>query len=396
VYGAKVQMQDGDVLKYNQVINLHRFADTDELFRLFALPQISGEEECGRFEVQIQDIHNASRVIVLEIKQAPFTNRKIVSYANAKYGDGVYVGLHPTDKKGAIEFEGKQYDWALSGLYGTPIEECSFAGTPAKVALGEEWIGVCYGAENNVIRVKNQTKMISVADMDSPAFFKETFPGFTTGEVRISIKPTNFARSTATFFVTHFAGKTIMENAHYVDNKAPELKVDLKDYTETDLPSALIGKPYKLFNASAFDINDGEVKTECNVYFGYNNQHSVNVALQDNAFVPLYKGIYTLEYIAKDKAGNVSKQLLRVKSTERTGALSLSLTGFEENFIAGNKQCIIDGYSVDNALGHVELYAVATLRSDTTVQYVLDEDYSFTPLYAGTLSSISVSGLSLS
>lgn len=384
VYGAKVQMQDGDILKYNQVINLNRFADTDELFRLFALPQQLGQEECGRFEVLIQDIHDENRVIVLEIKQAPFTNRKTVSYTNAKYGDGVYVGLHPTDKKGAIEFEGKQYDWALSGLYGAPIEECSFAGTPSKVALGEEWIGVCYGAENNVIRVKNQTKVISVADMDNPAFFKETFPGFTTGEVRISIKPTNFARSTATFFVTHFAGKTIAENTYYADNKAPELKVDLKGYTETELPNALIGKPYKLFNASAFDINDGEVKTECNVYFGYNNQHRVNVKLQGDTFVPLYKGIYTLEYTAKDKAGNVSKQLLRVKSTERTGALSLSLTGFEENFIAGNKQCVIDGYGVNNALGHVKLYAVATLRDDPAVQYVLDEDYAFTPLYAGT------------
>ena len=387
IRGAKVQMQDGDVLSYNQVIYLNRFSDTDELFRLFALPQVAGQEEFGRFEVTIQDIHDADKKIVVEVKQSPSTgNKKIVGYANAKYGDGVFVGLHPAAKnaKGAIEFEGAQYDFARASFYGAPIEECSFAGTPAKTTLGKEWIGICYGAESNIVRAKNQTKVLPIADMDSPAFFKETFQGFTTGEVRISIKPTNYVRSTATLFVTHFAGKPIAENAYYADDKAPELTVDLGGYSETALPNAVVGKAYKLFGASAMDINDGAVNTECNVYYGYNNERPINVNVKGGAFVPTREGVYTIEYKATDKAGNVALKKLRVYACQRGGAFSLSLTGFVNELTAGRKQSVIDGYGVENAFGDTELYAVATLRDNPAVQYVLDEDYAFTPLYSGT------------
>ncbi len=380
--GAMVHMQEGDRLVCNQVINLSHFEGTDELFRMFAIPQAIGQEDFSRFEVEIQDIYDADKKVTIEAKQylSMGNHRNLYSYCNVKVGDGIFIGMEEY-KGGTIEFEGKKYHLHRGDQYGSPIRY-SFTAKQAGIELGDEWIGICYDYESNVVRSKNQTSIHPIADLDSSVFLTDIFTGFTTGEVRISIKPTNYVRSSCTLFVSHFAGESLTEGSFFIDSEKPDLKVDFNGYEEANLPVAAVGVPYRIFDSSAFDIIDGVVDTSYRVYYGYNTENPFSIDVVDGVFTPEHAGLYTIQYIAKDRSGNAAVKNVQIRAYAGLAGLALNVTP-AQTLVVGEKQKVAEACTISGAVGRTSVSAVATLRSNPNVQYAMDDSLCFTPLYSG-------------
>ena len=92
------------------------------------------------------------------------------------------------------------------------------------------------------------------------------------------------------------------------DITAPEIEVDAPKM----LPNAVVGKPYAIFDAKAFDKIDGNIALRVRVVYNYGTAQYVDVKIVDGKFVPTYTGEYSIVYTATDRAGNVAEVVKKI------------------------------------------------------------------------------------
>lgn len=88
-----------------------------------------------------------------------------------------------------------------------------------------------------------------------------------------------------------------------MDKNAPRITVDAKGYDEKHLPTAVVGKPYPIFAASAFDVDDGNVNVSvCAVMIDSKGKEYV-FDVTDGGFTPFIDGDYVIRYTARNSSG---------------------------------------------------------------------------------------------
>lgn len=296
IEGLYCDMLCGDTLHFTKIIDLSDATATEPILDLFAIPTTAGSPDFQVFDIYLTDIYDESNVMHIKVHHGNSVSRikgrimgtgQALSGAEADGYGGKYVHVNNT------------YGYPYSTFHFAPkanYQDCN-------LQLGYDSV------DKSLHAIKRGASYLftEIIDFDDFEHFSHLWEGFTTGEVRLSITPSNGTR--ARFFISEVKGVDL-ETTEYEDTSKPMLYVDTQGY-ET-LPNALVGCPYPVFNATAFDYESGRCDVSVKVWKNYYSSVKTTQALKNGTFTPNTEGKYTLEYIAQDFFGNTQTQYLDI------------------------------------------------------------------------------------
>ncbi len=240
-----------------------------------------------------------------------------------------------------------------------------------------------------------------IMDIKDPAVTGGTvFPGFTTGEVYISV---NFSDAkideSARLDVYSIGNKTATEimdaSDVYTDTKAPVISVD-SNPTINGGVYAKVGDLFTIPSATVMDVNlKGDVSV--NVYRGYNTNKVLSVKVDNGKFLVDKQDVYYIVYSAIDFYGNTSEKAFKVYGVLGGDVISLDTTEKIANdtpimtetlFPLGEKISTINNKAdlklKIEFISDKESFVFADLKNGAEIDAFWAEDNYFITTYAGT------------
>ena len=408
VSGMYFNMYNGDSIVYNDIVDLTLLnGPQDTLYKMFPMVSTVGEADITQYEVTLTDAYDENNAVTVRFKKSSIAsaNDYKISYVEASFNGSKFCGLEQSATgqytvenlnglyKGGQPLYSETYRAHVNTpKYGAPIL-ASFTGGTQQSPLnsGNQWVGIAYDMNTNIVYATCSSKYrVVVADFENADIFGEKFQGFTDGKVKISIKPTIFEKGSCGIFISEFAGKKFTEEdtKSFVSSYAPNINVDYKGYSKDNLPKVRKGASYQIFDATAYDIVDGNLPVKVSVYYGYSTKNKVQVELIDGKFTANRLGTYTVVYQAMNKTGKITTEILEIESENNVEELSAHIIGeidYNVSVSAGNTVKVLEDYQVVNAYGKENFSAKAVLKSDSSVCFELNQenDYSFMPIVSG-------------
>lgn len=402
--GIIVSLSPGEEFVFNKPINLNDNTKTDKLIQLYATPNSQGVEDAKLLRIRFTDVCDATNFVdVVTVHNAWHTE---VEYNSAIGGN--YIWSHYT---GAAASNGQQ----LAGLYwrdaqtstgdyykcirydnswytiwyginvnqdmGYPSSEFSFV---ARDGYGENMYNLSMDYNERQLfggkaHVPDSNGMI--IDLDEPLFYRDLWQGFTTGYAAVSISADAYTSSDFNFVITNIDGEDLSD-INYYDTDKPNVFIEKPD---RQIPNAIVGKPYKLFPATAFDGVDGQIDYETMVFRGYDTNAPVQFDVKDGAFIPTISGNYDVVYRAVDASGNVAIERVVVQALKQS-ELNVQVENIEQLTYLTGQEIILPKATVQGAQGEIEQKVTATLVDKNVVYECVknnDGNFVFLPLYAG-------------
>ena len=397
IKGVNVSLAEGDILSYNDVIDLN---ESDGEFLEFLLPPSDGlgTADMRRITVTLTDLHDPSIALTVIVQcPRPEPDGSLSSYAYALAG-----GQNQTPSG----FEPGFNKYHKGNDFGAPTKFSFYGMHGQSEALGTERMKLIYNQDTNTVYV-NESKVICLNDLEC---FEDVWRGFTTGEVKMTIKGGYYNRPFGRMLITR-VGMNNLDQTILYDNEAPEITVDYEGYDSENLPMAGKGLSYPVFNAKATDKGSGALPVKTTVYYGYEATQRYQVAIKDGAFKTDKVGYYTIEYTATDHYGNVGKETVVVEckgssasitvgaegeyaTTSKTGELLIPAdvayvggTGYVKTYATvkaeGVQETPLDeGFRPESAIPHtVTLYAVDMLGKTATYEYTVEITANDNPVF---------------
>ena len=378
--GIEVALSKNETFYYREPINFVGKTAEDDIIKLFLNPINKGTEDATKFNITFTDKYDSSNFITITAKTLGSNSslRDSTCYFTANSSKQLPSGLEPWSNTSLI-YEGKRYKLHQGNSYGTPVK-ISLTGTPTMGEVGNEYVIVEMDYDARKIFINNGLTSTLIMDLNEDTFFDAPWEGFKTGEAYLTIAAEQYQASSFNMFITDIDNQDISNN-RYVDIAKPQLKIDFGSYDENILPNAIINKPYPLFNATAFDLEDGNIDVNTIVYYAYNSSSKVLVDIKDEKFTPSYKGYYTIIYTATDKAGNIETKEVIVFAENTNIELSLALgekvvTGKAGSLLNVATPVVTSYFSKTN----ISIQAVSQLDGE---KYDISEDLTFRPLKSG-------------
>ena len=397
IKGVNVDLAEGDILTYNDVIDLN---ESNGEFLEFLLPPSEGPgtADLRRLTVTLTDLHNPDIALTV-IAQC---SRPSTSESNWYY-DWTYV-LAGGQNQTPSGVENNQVhagnDW------GCPTRFSYYGMHGDSVAVGTETLKLVYDQDTNAVYA-NDKKVVTLTDL---TVFDEAWKGFTTGEVKMTIKGDYYNRPFGRILITRIGMNNLNQTILY-DNEAPEITVDYDGYDAENLPSAAKGLSYPVFNATAKDKAFGVLPVKTTVYYGYESTQRYQVAIENGTFKTARAGYYTIEYTSTDGYGNVGKETVVIECKDTSANISVEAQGeyattgktgevllpAEIAYVGGTgavktyatvkaeglQETVMDGgFRPENAIPHtVTLYAVDMLGKTATLEYTVAVEVNDTPVF---------------
>ena len=339
------------VLKYNKVINLTDKKSTDTIIKLIHLPSIIGSLDCSRIYVTLTDIYDETNQVTFWINDVdePYDYAYRNVYVKATYGDNIYVGA-----------SGKNI--SRGGIYGTMSDFSMHALPICSAHLADSGIALSFNDSENRLYANG----LLVADLDDSNFFSTPWTGWTTGEVKLSVRVEGLLGRTATIVVDELMGLTDLSDLSCNDTEAPEILVDYNGYTEDTVPNGRVGFHYPIFKARAFDKEFGYVNCTALVYRNYYSKDRVSVTVKDSVFNPTAADDYFIEYSAKDVYGNKGVKVVKVNVLGADSPiLSCAFAETQKTAVLGTKTIISDPI-INNANGNYKT-SFTLMKGDTVI-----------------------------
>ena len=227
---------------------------------------------------------------------------------------------------------------------------------------------------------------------DEIVYGDNTFVGFTTGEVYLSVYCDGYNKSSAQVLIHGVgedgldgSGESILKNqvgAIYKDGDAPQVKNSVKSTSGTLTETvdgttrvynagtvyAAIGQDVSIPNVEFIDINLFGDKF-VNVYRNYDSSEKVKVSQSNGKFKVSYPDTYTIEYKQFDKNNNCAYYLLNVVgSSALDKTIKLTTSKLDSTLNAGGIYTL-PTYSIDtlNIKDDISLKITATSEKETIV-----------------------------
>ena len=326
--GIVVSLAAGDTFNFHKVIDLRETGAMDKVISLFVTPEYVGTPDASRIAVTFTDVYDADNYVTVQMKKATSNSggtwAETFTFVSAGAAEQPSVGIEAS-ASGSVVYNGQTYTLHSNNTFGTPFY-FSMVGTPNTGSIGDEEFSISWDYAQRQLfgngKPVNSTNMI--IDLDEPVFFSDIWEGFTTGEVLMSVSASGYSASRCNFVITQMSGADLSQDG-YLDQTPPVLTVDYGDYSETNVPKAIVGKPYRVFPASAFDAADGAVQVESRVYYNYGSDGRIDVPVSGGAFVPDKNRDYTIVYTAEDRSGNKSQTVVTVGTVVSSTPMSVAL-----------------------------------------------------------------------
>lgn len=400
VQGLNVKLGRNSTFTVNTPINVSNLTKDDSIFKFYATPDMQGTAEVGWMYVRLTDAHNPENWV--EWIYQPVGTFQYV-YGNASGQQTIGLRQTSTPSVDAIEYDGYYYllyqnNTSKKGH----VTRASLTGTidnNNKTNLVSKYYpnNAVYTDEElffyNALEVRMdyaQKRMYAqpdgvysitraiVADLDDERTLGDKAPwqGFTTGEAILSVYAKDYTAANFNFFITDIYGQDL--NKTTTKNEIPpRLEVDTQGYAADNLPNAIVGKQYPLFNATATDDVDGNLSVSVKVY----NSIGATFSVVDGGFVPTRSGVYTVEYSAVDSFGNRTVKTFKVDAVDRA-ALQYELSEAGTTFLTG-QEVAVAALTLQNPANLYDLKIYARLNGGDVEVEIDEETLTFVPLYAG-------------
>lgn len=390
VRGLVVSLAQGETMRFNRIIDL-KALNGEKAFTFFATPELSPLADADVIKFTFTDAYDENNYVTVRVKfigdgTESWNNNNV--YCDATFGSqAAYTGLESKEKStDTVYIEGGNYYLHKNSKeYGSPIYFSTAGYIDSDDKLGDYKYGVSFDLDKKTVYSQTEEDTKLITDLDSAVLYTDLWKGFTTGEVFLSVSAENYSVGALGMVFTDIGGYDLKESDFLVES-APIVSVDTDGYDEKALPHAIVGKRYNVFGAQAYDVYDGKTDVTVKTYFGYHSTKTTDVWTNGEYFVPQFEGIYTIEYLATNSNGKTTVKTLDVKAVKSTdaNALSINVDGKENGGGVGCKIKVAEAYTVQNTTGRYSVNATAVLDSDNSVKYEIDENLTFTPLYAGT------------
>lgn len=381
--GIVLSLANGETFNFNKIIDLSGKKSINNIIRLFVTPEKIGKQDANIITVTFTDAYNSDNnvTVTAKIYDSDWVSETGI-YLTANAAGQLPTGIEPYSGTSTnipvVMYQGGRYRLHQNNEYGS-WAFFSMLGTPRSGGIGDEFLEISWDYEKRQIFGGGGNMVV---DLDETLFFNELWNEFTTGEVYVSISASGYQTSAMNMVITNIAGEDLSLNS-YIDNKAPDITVEYGDYSQSNIPNAVIDKPYPVFMATAFDSKDGELSVSTKVFFNYYSSSRVMVELDGNIFVPRHKGLYTVVYSATDRAGNVAVKTADISAIVQTVPLSAELGSKQTVFEVG-QQATVAAVQISSMYSVVKLDITAIHSTDSSVRYTVDtQSNSFRPLYAG-------------
>ena len=342
--GQYVRLFRGNKMTYNSVIDLSKLNGGD-FISLNVLPELNGGRDMSHLYITLTDVYNKDNYVTIRIysslKDSAISEETAhsaswqvrYSYIAASANDSSYVGYETGGNKTHV---GNNFgSSALFSFYG--YEQNMFFKNSAEEKL-PQFLSLSYDQNEKILYQRSSIGKYIITDLDNRDYNPTyVFGGFTTGEVLLSMYVDGLAADSAGILITDIAAQGT-ENEYLSDDFAPSAFVDTEGYEEFDLPKAVVGVSYPMFEAYGRDAYNGILKASASVFFAYGTSSQYEVNISNNAFIPSVPGMYTVKYTVKNYLGNKTEKLIKVIALKQSdGALQIDDISYNDTYYAGEK-----------------------------------------------------------
>ena len=388
--GIHVNLPYTDVFKWSTPVDLRETGLNKSVISLlpyqWSMEKAVGEEgsevtpkQAGNVFVRLTDAYNDN--VYVDVRLEYFVNQNTANQMPA-YAAGaarqqvraLSTNLGRDSREGEIRLvNGSQYFVTYDERGGYP-----YLGA---ITANSRLIDIFYDLETNQVYVGQETgsesyKKSLINDIDAPEVYGEgAFAGFTTGEVYVSVYATEYVSQNATVDIEiasigDMAGEALFNNVA-VDDKAPQLKVDVSLDQEDNGLYVAKGTEVKVLDYDVKDVNFAGNKMTVKVQ--YND--SVDVTVENNKFLAKDLGKYTVTYRAVDDFGNVSEKVV-VYNCIDCSANDNKLIKFIPNDYTGSKEAgkeiTLPAVSAESKNTYVDINAYAYFGEDKENKIAID------------------------
>lgn len=383
--GLVVSLAQGETLYYNRIINLAEL-DGETVFSMFVTPSEEPLADADKLFFKFTDVYNKDNFVTVRLQSlcdgtADWSNNN--TYVCAKTGEqDSFVGLeYNSNSATTFEVAGNLF----TAKTGSPIM-FTMGGylnlNSADWSIDEVEYALSFDLDNKILYSKTKYHTRMITDLDNSLLYTNLWKGFTTGEVFMSVYAEEYKGGKTEFVLTDIAGHSLNESDFQINVK-PTIDVVLEGYSKENVPNAIVNENYKIFSANAYDIYDGSIEPIIKVYYGYHSTNPTRVGVKDGYFKPTRAGIYTIEYSAVNKNGFKNVRTIDVTAVEQNEKLGITITGKKSVGGVGVKVKVADSYVLNNVSGNSAIEIFATLKDNQNIRYVVGEDLTFRPYYAG-------------
>lgn len=341
VKGLIVKLSNGGTYTLNKTFDLSALTDGDMFINFFMVPDTVGSVDCREMYFRLEDAVDPDNFILIKIKQSQYGDGVVYISARA-HNQPVFYGVEdgsPTGKPidGMHGFAGK------GSFYGT-----NFGMDGYMLSLGYDNATQTVYAGNNFYG-KNKY----VIDFNNSKCFDEGWSGFPSGKARLTIYGAAFDKASCSFVITYMAQTDLKEEILELTEPS-EIIVDYGEYTADSYPSAVLGKPYKIFGAHSLEIYTPE-KIETNVYTSYGSSVRTNVAVKDGYFTPISTDVHTIEYRCTDGFGNTRTFAVPIRVLADSTPITFEVNTSPVSVTVGGTLALPEVISITGGEGNVRI-----------------------------------------
>lgn len=287
VNGVNAKFYGYGTLKYNHVINL---ADSDiysYFIEYIANVTSDGNSEIDSITFTLTDVNNENNYVTIIASNAsrigPYHYQLMTAAACDLYTPlGYSISYNAANTNGAA-LRSSLYG-NMKGTYNTNVSRLSYVPSEKQI-----WM-----------RAYPEYSPLLCLDLDNTDYIEKNdiFMGFSTDLVYLSMDvKCRSGVPLANMLISSIGGMSLSGN----DNVLPStvnFSIDTLGYEIDDLPTAVVGKGYPVFDFVAYDDYGREIN-DVNVIVCYGSEDGQSVAIKDKSFVPTVAGDYYIKFEAK-------------------------------------------------------------------------------------------------
>ena len=365
--GVVVNLANGDEFIYDEIIDLSDNTAEDPLIQLSMSATSAGTADVTELVIRLTDIYDESNYIAIHIKNAAYYGDWALSQSY------LAVGAHNQNSGGWENANPPTFH--TNNEFGFPVK-FSMSGIPYDKAKGYDLLTLYYDEANKALYTSNQIYLGGnmVANLNDRECFLNSWEGFSSTKVRMSITGVDYKTELMHAVITEIDGKAPAQSIN--TDVAPLITIDAD---ESNLPYALVGTAYNLFEAQAFDTHDGFKDVAVHVYFNYGKANQTVCNVVDGAFTPKAAGEYSIVYTAVDNLGQKTEKVITIEALEGDG-LSFEIVGLTEKGYTGKEIVLFSDLVCENASGEV------SYKVEINGEEILPKNgkYSLLPMQDGT------------
>ena len=316
IRGINVSLERGDIFRYNDIIDLSELNAEIPAVEMFVTPlNGAGTKDIKKLIIEFTDIYDENNSV------------RIVGNAVDDDGDpsewwmnSTYIQAGAFDSTAGIEWIRETVH--KNNPWGYPANFSMYGMQSKREVVGQQFLSFSFDLEEKQIFGPAGRNGNFIIDLDDNAYVDQPWQGFTTGEVYMTITAEGYSAASFNFVITKIGLNDISPKYKY-DLEGPEINVELEGLNPLELPTALKGFSYPVFESSAYDAYTKESQVSTRVFYNYYSKQRYELPIVDGRFMTDKTGVYTIEYSAYDLFGNLSRKNIHIRAVDESLPIDL-------------------------------------------------------------------------